>query len=157
MKKKRIFLHIYICVCVRTYICLSEFVSTSLLLPHQLPALVLKVDFASLHGALTRCMAELRGGCGSISNWDGVCPKCWICASVACRGERERGRVAVTIDMHQSDGSMRYLTMQANPNSAMPVRKGGKGSTPNLPCPPPPPSACRVIQVLVWKRQAFSY
>jgi len=60
-------------------------------------------------------------------------------------GEREGGRerAAVTINMHQSDGSMRYLTMQANPNSAMPLRKGevkGKGCTPNPPgCSPFPP------------------
>lgn len=63
-------------------------------------------------------------------------------------GERERReRVAVTINMHQSDGSMRYLTMQANPNSAVPLRKGGgwgggvkgKGCTPNPPgCSPFP-------------------
>lgn len=39
--------------------------------------------------------------------------------------EGERESEAVTINMHQSDGSMRYLTMQANPNSAMPLRKGG--------------------------------
>ncbi len=36
-------------------------------------------------------------------------------------GERER---AVSINMHQSDGSMRYLTMQANPPSGQP-RRGG--------------------------------
>lgn len=43
--------------------------------------------------------------------------------------EKEGGGegVAVTINMHQSDGSMRYLTMQANPNSAMPLRKGRWG------------------------------
>ncbi len=83
------------------------------------------------HAVLTRCMAELRGGCGSMSNWDGVCPTLWIWASVACskrerkiqRKERKRetegGRRerewAVSIDTHQSDGSMRYLTIQANP------------------------------------------
>ena len=117
----------------------------------------LKEDFPSMLGLLTRCMAELRGGCGSISNWDGVCPKCWICASVACRKEKKREskrervqegkREAVTINMHQSDGSMRYLTMQANPNSAMPLsEEGGKatgerGALPIplvLPLPPQP-------------------
>ncbi len=36
-------------------------------------------------------------------------------------GERER---AVSINTHQSDGSMRYLTMQANPPSGQP-RRGG--------------------------------
>lgn len=41
------------------------------------------------------------------------------------RERRRRERAAVTINMHQSDGSMRYLTMQANPNSAVPLRKGG--------------------------------
>ncbi len=41
------------------------------------------------HAVLTRCMAELRGGCGSMSNWDGVCPTLWIWASVAC-SKRER-------------------------------------------------------------------
>lgn len=76
----------------------------------------------------------------------------------------ERGGGAVTINMHQSDGSMRYLTMQANPNSAMALLEGGWGEATGergaLPIPlvlPLPPSACRVIQVLVWKRQAFSY
>lgn len=48
--------------------------------------------------------------------------------------EKEGGGegVAVTINMHQSDGSMRYLTMQANPNSAVPLRKGrwGEGGAP---------------------------
>lgn len=77
------------------------------------------------------------------------------------RGEGERERAAVTINMHQSDGSMRYLTMQANPNSAVPLRKGGgKGKGEHSQSAwvlPLPPSACRVIQVLVWKRQAFSY
>lgn len=56
---------------------------------------------------------------------------------------------------------MRYLTMQANPNSAVPLRKGGgKGKREHSQSAwvlPLPPSACRVIQVLVWKRQAFSY
>lgn len=64
------------------------------------------------------------------------------------RAGRRRERAAVTINMHQSDGSMRYLTMQANPNSAVPLRKGvggwggvkGKGCTPNPPwCSPFPP------------------
>lgn len=77
------------------------------------------------------------------------------------REEKERERAAVTINMHQSDGSMRYLTMQANPNSAVPLRKGGgKGKGVHSQSAwvlPLPPSPCRVIQVLVWKRQAFSY
>ena len=31
-----------------------------------------------VHAPLTTCMAELRGGCGSMSNWQGVCPKLLI-------------------------------------------------------------------------------
>lgn len=49
--------------------------------------------------------------------------------------EREGKGAAVTINMHQSDGSMRYLTMQANPNSAVPL--GGGGAI-RLGRPPPP-------------------
>lgn len=56
-------------------------------------------------------------------------------------------REAVTINMHQSDGSMRYLTMQANPNSTMPLSEevgkatGERGALPIplvLPLPPQP-------------------
>lgn len=64
---------------------------------------------------LTRCMAELRGGCGSISNWDGVCPKFCICVSMACRGRR----VTVIINMHQPERSTHSLTTQVYPKSAM--------------------------------------
>lgn len=31
---------------------------------------------------LTRCMAEERGGCGSISSWEGTWPHAWIWASI---------------------------------------------------------------------------
>lgn len=33
--------------------------------------------------ALTICIAELRGVCGSMSSWQGVCPKLWIWDSTA--------------------------------------------------------------------------
>lgn len=92
---------------------------------------------------LTRCMAELRGGCGSISNWDGVCPKFCICASMACRGRR----VIVIINMHQRERPTHSLTMQVYPKSAM--KKSPENSTGAL------FSGCRIIQVLVFCRQAL--
>lgn len=42
--------------------------------------------------ALTRCTAEQRGGCGWISNRDGVCPNLWIRAPVAYGRNRDAGR-----------------------------------------------------------------
>ena len=104
-------------------------------------------NFPSMHTALTRCMAELRGGCGSISNWDGVCPKLWICASVACgreRGEkeRERERLSQSICIKVMG---QCVTWQCKQILTQPCLWGrgevkGKGSTPNPPgCSPFPP------------------
>lgn len=64
---------------------------------------------------LTRCMAELRGGWGSMSNCDGVCPKFCICASMACG----QGRGTVMSNMRQGERSTHCVTMQAYPKSAM--------------------------------------
>lgn len=38
---------------------------------------------------LTTCMAELLGGCGSMSSWEGVCPKLRIWASTAWKRHRQ--------------------------------------------------------------------
>lgn len=92
---------------------------------------------------LTRCIAELRGGCGSISNWDGVCPKFCICASMACR----ESRVLVIINVHQKYRSTHSLTIQAYPKSAM--KKSPENSLGAL------LPGCRLIQVLVFCRQVL--
>lgn len=42
---------------------------------------------------LTTCMAELRGGCGSISNWQGVCPKLLIWDSTAWVGRNKNTEI----------------------------------------------------------------
>jgi len=39
---------------------------------------------------LTKCIAELLGGCGSISNCDGVWPKLRIWFSIACNKQHNR-------------------------------------------------------------------
>lgn len=38
---------------------------------------------------LTRCMADERGGCGSMSSWDGTWPHAWICVSIICEQEAQ--------------------------------------------------------------------
>lgn len=43
----------------------------------------------SINMALTTCMAELLGGCGSMSSWEGVCPKLRIWASTAWKRHRQ--------------------------------------------------------------------
>lgn len=48
-------------------------------------------DRTSVRALLTTCMAELRGGCGSMSNWQGVCPKLLIWDSTAW-DETDRGK-----------------------------------------------------------------
>lgn len=45
---------------------------------------------ACVRVSLTTCMAELRGGCGSMSNWQGVCPKLLIWDSTACDDDDKR-------------------------------------------------------------------
>ena len=92
---------------------------------------------------LTRCMAELRGGCGSISNWDGVCPKFCICASMACSGRR----VIVIINMHQR---REVNTLFDNASVSQVSHEKSPENSPGALLP-----GCRIIQVLVFCRQAL--
>lgn len=50
-------------------------------------------DVLRLLRYLTRCMAEDRGGCGSISSWEGTWPLSWIWASISWN---QRGRDGLT-------------------------------------------------------------
>lgn len=92
----------------------------------------IKADFPSMLGVLTRCMAELRGGCGSISNWDGVCPKCWICASVACRKEErestggKRERLSQSICIKVMGQCVTWQCKQILTQPCLSLRKGGR-------------------------------
>lgn len=46
-------------------------------------------SWRSVESALTACMAEPRGGWGSMSSCEGVCPKLRIWASTAWKGRRQ--------------------------------------------------------------------